>query len=621
MFCRKCGSKLNDSDKFCGKCGTKVNGKKINTEKENKIQNNSNLDSFISNITTAQGGVSESYNESNNNDKNLLLTSLSNDKVKKKSIKRKKTKVVKKKKLKAKPKNRVNNKKKRNSKNVKKTIILVAAILSVLLVASSIFIMIRKDSLFAKKDVLKAMMKTISQVSDGYLQTDIVKKLGLDTYDKNKSTEMYLKIDEASGGLINDDVFSSLEGISLTTEEIYNGNDESEAIKLILDNGRGEKINATIYELDGNIICSIPNIYDKSFGLSLSETKDTRYNDCYFKMKDITQTILNSKKSIHNSRHAFKEYTFQLCNTIIEGCDLQFDSKDKETKTKIYNATIENKIFVDNLVTYFNLISNDEDIVNFISYLLYSTGIHDSLNLADADYKKQIGKIVKSLNEALENEKFSDTQIEIITENDIIKELNLENTINDMNFNTKLTTAKINDKLNLNAKIDLSKDDREICLSFENSIKDGDDKFSNTTNCKFSIGDMVYIFWDVNSEYNFNNKNYISDSKIVYKTPYDYNEFEFCIDGQSKEENTSDDNRIVFEINKLSANAVTSFYKFNVNLSGYMKESDKILQDDIYDANSILFVDKIIGEDVEVFKKELYNNTRKFIKDFENYSW
>ena len=65
MFCKKCGSKLSENEKFCSNCGVEIsnqNSTEVNTEKES-----------VSNISSSQNNYGQNIGQNHNNTNNNII--------------------------------------------------------------------------------------------------------------------------------------------------------------------------------------------------------------------------------------------------------------------------------------------------------------------------------------------------------------------------------------------------------------------------------------------------------------------------------------------------------------------------------------------------------------------
>ncbi|QSX05492.1 zinc ribbon domain-containing protein [Sedimentibacter sp. zth1] len=637
MYCGKCGTKLDDTAKFCGKCGTKVS-KQINN---NNINNNtSSLDSFITNISKSSDeflGSTKEYNTTKTivepPTKKKSKSSISIKRIglkKKKSIKQKHKsknankpkKAVKKSKLKNLNKNKKANKNKKLNKNKrkinKKIIIPLISIIILIVIAVSFVLLKYGDNIFANNYVVSSLKKTYESVSDNYSQIEKISESFFNVNEEKNtdSSEAYFTIKSAKGGLINENILSNLNGMSIKLSDIKDNTNDSSNIKFTVYNAKQEETYVQICSTDKVVAYSIPKLYEKKIGLNLVETEETVFSDYYFKLKDMSEVALQSRSSMSRAENSISNITKQFANEIITDVDFKFKGEDEE-KNRSYSAIINNKQLLEQLVTYINNFANDEDILNSVAYVLYIAQVDDSIIQGQSSFKKQVGNIVKDIKNAIETNSVNNMDLNLIINKQILKKLEFTTAINGVDLKISMDILEENNNLSLVNKIEISQTDMHIAANICTLVNKNDDNVSTKTNkVTITVGDKDSIVLENNKQYIPKDNGYFSTVVLKYNSEYDKVLYKFDLDG--KVSNTGAEETL--NISSMKFNIQTNFYKLFLDLNGYLKKQIDLEMSNI-DLNDIVYVDKLQENEVKKIREEIYINGMEFLDLFVKYNW
>lgn len=663
MFCSKCGSKIDKKSNFCGKCGTKIN--KVNTiqsiqeEKSEISPDVNNLDSFIGNIvkrTNEQSIDSDIFTKIDKGEVNVKN-------VPKKSVKVKKSKV----KVKSKPK-KVNKPLKRSGNKKIGSKILIPAILIPLSTVIAVFVFMffngKKES--ANRDVAKAFKTTLVQIEK---HADKIKMLpNFSRYknleNKNFEVERYLKIKNAKGGLLNEDVLGNLKGISVKINEKHHIEKDLFNIKLSLANRKNEEISGEVFSSPELSSLKMPNIYGESLGMHFKQAQlkeegedqsisiDSKY---YNEISQMIELLKNGSSYYDNYMDSLKEKSGTLINNIIKNAEFILENEDEITKEREYSAKLENKIMLETLKEFLIKIEEDEfnkKLQSFFSYFIkdeslklaeYITiGSPDRLIAAidaaieaeelkkDEDNKEikvengdiQSGDIAEDRDENLDRDEtrelLKETQIKLITnENQTVRSLSFNISIEKIIFLIKIDIEDNEDLLNQKINIKMNNADTYLVLDIESSTNSSSDYEINRTNMlKLStfLGDNITI--DFNESYNSKTNDY--NNKINFGVDSSFEDFfmDYNLKGKYKNE----DSLQKLDINSLKINVDTGLYKYDIEFDGYIQKHNSNSME-IVNFDNITFIDNMSNKEIEDIKLEIKGNWEKLLQLFREKKW
>ena len=634
MFCGKCGTKLADNVKFCGKCGTKIDSKPTNNTNNKNNTNNvgtSNLNSFIGNIVKNTEEQTKDHDifakiEEDDNSKNI------NKNLKKKKIIKfefklnKKAKKLNKKKVKSKPKVKpkkikktIVKVKKEHKKLNKKILISIVTSISVLFISIILFVYFKYgDDLLANRYVKNSLTKTFKLIDKNNKELDKFPNLVInyDSKDESNEREVYLKIQNAKGGLINEDILGSLKGLSIKTNEKYDSENSIHKTKLMILNNKNEEISGEVSSTKEVATFSFPNLYSDTLGINLvsgdTAIIDTQYHT---ELENSVELLSQYEFVIAEAQKSVLSKTTNLMSNIIAKLDFKLESK--ENNERIYTTIINNSNLLEILKTYLADFKNDENIKKVISYIIYITQ-NQSLDTAQASVEGYIDKLIEKLQSAIENNRVDNIVLKI--------GINSDKSISSIDFNTVVDGVGISTVLSL----DLN-DTKQLCVS--------DIKFTNNDSY---INININSLLEMKPENNYNKQNAITIGtsfndiiklnlqesfdtiNSIYKCDINFDvdsilenlSISYKLKGNYKQDKSLEE----LAIESLQLDIKNILYKFYFDFNGYIKQQSGVPVDNI-SLDNVIFLDNMSENDIEKIKLEIYKNGMNFLDLFSKGKW
>ena len=634
MFCGKCGTKLADNVKFCGKCGTKIDSKPTNNTNNKNNTNNvgtSNLNSFIGNIVKNTEEQTKDHDifakiEEDDNSKNI------NKNLKKKKIIKfefklnKKAKKLNKKKVKSKPKVKpkkikktIVKVKKEHKKLNKKILISIVTSISVLFISIILFVYFKYgDDLLANRYVKNSLTKTFKLIDKNNKELDKFPNLVInyDSKDESNEREVYLKIQNAKGGLINEDILGSLKGLSIKTNEKYDSENSIHKTKLMILNNKNEEISGEVSSTKEVATFSFPNLYSDTLGINLVSVDtaiiDTQYHT---ELENSVELLSQYEFVIAEAQKSVLSKTTNLMSNIIAKLDFKLESK--ENNERIYTTIINNSNLLEILKTYLADFKNDENIKKVISYIIYITQ-NQSLDTAQASVEGYIDKLIEKLQSAIENNRVDNIVLKI--------GINSDKSISSIDFNTVVDGVGISTVLSL----DLN-DTKQLCVS--------DIKFTNNDSY---INININSLLEMKPENNYNKQNAITIGtsfndiiklnlqesfdtiNSIYKCDINFDvdsilenlSISYKLKGNYKQDKSLEE----LAIESLQLDIKNILYKFYFDFNGYIKQQSGVPVDNI-SLDNVIFLDNMSENDIEKIKLEIYKNGMNFLDLFSKGKW
>lgn len=628
MFCGKCGAKVDDKSKFCGKCGTKVN------TPDNAVNVNS-LDSFIGNIvkkTNEQSMDSDVFIQIEKEAKKEVnkATKKSSTKYKKSPKPKKKSKPKAKPKPKQKPKSEPRPKStKKVQKNTSKKInikILIPAILLPLLIVSGIFIFnfFKNNSLIPEltpnEYVAIAASKTAKQMEKYTEKTSLMPDLSLNKNSENSfpEREIYLKVKNSKGGLINEDILGSLKGLSIKTNEKYNTEEELFNAKLTFANNKKEEIYGEVFSSPDLATVKIPDLYSDTLGVHFNDNKDTTINSQYnAKISQLLELLTEYESSYNQYKNSIKDKSGIFISDIIKNAEFTMESENEESGEREYSTILDNKYLLESLKTFLTQVKEEEfnkKVQLYLSYFIKG----DSLELAQYMLIGNTDKFIASIDNAIQSDIVEDIEIKLI--------INKEQIISSVSFNTDIDGIKLSAKIDIEDKensfdqkinIKLLNADKYLNLDIISSTKElSEDEINRRNTLSFTtfLDDKVTV--DFNEVYNTKTNNY--NNKIDFDIDSLFEDFsaDYNLKGKYKAENGLER----LDIDSLTLDIKTALYKFNFEFDGHIQLHNSSSIEEI-NLNNVIFIDNMSNQEIEDIKTKIYKNWTEFLDLFRERKW
>ncbi len=613
MFCGKCGTKLDNSAKFCGKCGTKVN-------KPNNNPSVNNLNSFIGNIVKKgeeQSTDKDIFNQlEEENENKSSKKEKSNTKFKMNSKPKKKNK--------PKPRPKVKNKKtvqkKKHKKLNMKVLISIMVIALVVIAGIGSFILINYgDDLFANNFVKNSISKTFKEFGKYSKKADLIPNLLLRENSENKLTEreMYLEIKESQGGLINENILSSLKGLSVKTNEKYNTEKNLFNTKLTFANSKKEEMYGEIFSSPSVATVSIPDLYSDTLGINLNDNDDTIVNSQYYtKLSEVVELLSEYETTYAECMNAINDKSKNLVTNIFTNCEYELDSKDKESNIRVYNTTLDNKYMLESLKTFMNDAKEDEHIRKLSSYALYFIE-GKPLHLTESALTGKIDRFIANIDNAIEFNRVEDVELKLVINEDKIINNIIFNTVIDgigISVNIDLENGEKSFDYNINMK--LSNDTSYIIFSIKSLTKEVDDniKQQNTLIFSTSLDDKITLSF--NEDYNVKDYNYSNNIDFIVDSVFENLSVGYNLNGKYQIEKDLEK----LNIDSLKLNVKTELYRFNFDFNGYVQQQNSNLTEEV-NLDNVVFIDNMSEEEIDKIKLEIYKNGIEFLDLFGKGKW
>lgn len=615
MFCGKCGTKLDDSAKFCGKCGTKVN-KQTNNAGVN------NLNSFIGNIVKKaeeQSTDKDIFNqlEEANDSKPSKKVKKSNAKFKMNSKPKKKNKP--KSRPKAKKSKKTVQKKKNKKLNIKVLVSIIATVLVVIAGIASFVIIKYGNDLFANNYVKTSISKTFKQYGKYGKKADLIPNLLLRENSENKLTdrELYLEIKESQGGLINENILSSLKGLSVKTNEKYNAEKDLFNAKLTFANSNKEEMYGEIFSSPSVATLSIPGLYSDTLGINLSENEDAMVNSQYYtKLSEIVELLSEYEMTYAESKEAKKDKSKNLVTNIFTNSEYEIESKDKESNLRVYNTTLDNKYMLESLKTFLNDIKEDANIKKMLSYAFYFIE-GKSLHLTESALTGKIDRFIANIDNAIEHNRVEDVELKlVINEDKIINNVIFNTVIDGIGVSVNIDLQNEEKSFDYDISIKLSKDTGYLNFDIESFINEVDDKIirQNALIFSTSLGDKITL--SSNEDYNVKDYSYSNNIDFIVDSTYENLSLGYNLNGKYQIEKDLQK----LNIDSLKLNAKTVLYKFDFDFNGYVQQQNSNLIEET-NLDNVVFIDNMSEKEIEKIKSEIYKNGLEFLDLFEKGKW
>ncbi len=615
MFCGKCGTKLDDSAKFCGKCGTKVN-------KPTNDINVNNLNSFIGNIvkkTEEQSTDKDIFNqlEEENEKKPAKKTKKSNVKLKFNSKPKKKSK--------PKPKAKKSNKKvikKVHKKINTKVLVSIAAIVLLVIAGIASFIFVKYgDDIFANQYVKGSITKTFKQFDKYNNKANSIPNLLLreNPEDKLAEREIYLEIKNSQGGLINEDILSSLKGFSIKTNEKHNTEKGLLNAKLAFANNKKEEIYGELFSSPSVATLSIPDLYSNTLGINLNDNDDEIVNSQYYtKVSEVVELLSEYESSYAQCKSSIKDKSKNLVNSIIANSEFKIESKNEESNVRVYNTTLDNKYVLESLKTYLTEIKEDENIKKLLSYALYfieGTPLH----LTESSLIGKIDRFIANIDNAIESNRLDDIELKLVINDDkVINNVTFKTVIDGIIVSTNINLTNNESSFDYKINLQLANGDSSyLGLEIESLItEDKDNVINRQSNIIFSTSFNDKITLSYNEDYNDNDYKYNNKIDFIVDSAFENLSVGYNLNGKYQIEKDLEK----LDIDNMKLNINTELYKFNFDFNGYVKQQNSNLLEEI-NLNNVVFIDNMSEKEMDNIKSEIYKNVVEFLDLFGKGKW
>lgn len=693
MFCSKCGSKIDEKLNFCGKCGTKVDKATSSTTKAGSSTNANNLDSFIGNISkktdkqSVDSDIFTKVDEAENvNNKNIKKRKSWFQELFSK-VKKTKAKPKRKPKPKQKQKPRPKQKSKQSSNASRKNInmkILIPAILAPVIIAAGVFVfMFFKGKISnPNNDIVKAFQATLVQIEKHAEKTKLIPDFSInkavnsssdkDTESKIFEKEQYLKIKNAKGGLLNEDILGSLKGLSVKLSEKQDVKEDLFNTRLTFANDKNEEIFAELYSSPELVTLKLPSLYHSDLGMHFrqdnnSDTDNAAVPDIstpyYDEVTQLFELLKNGESSFNIFKDSIKEKSGAFVNDIIKNAEFTLVSENEQSKEKEYSTIIENTALLESLKAFLTQIKEDDfnkklqfllsyfikgetlELAEFItigSTDMLIAGIDNTIQeltpkepeKAESEEPKEAGvtvgeiakdtagKVAKMLTDEVAKDDSvivpKETEIRLVTnEKQTIRSISFSIVIDGVLVSTKIDIEESENTLNLKANVKMSKNDSYLTLdimSLTEELSADEIKRGNTISLTTFLDDkIVFDSYDT-----YNSKTNIYNNKVDISVNDKSGEFlvDYDLSGKYKEENDSKK----LDIDSLKIDMNDGLYKFNLEFIGHiLKQSSNSM--DIINPNNVVFIDNMSDQETNGIKEEINKNWKEFLERFRNRKW
>ncbi len=615
MFCGKCGAKIDDKSKFCGKCGTKVN------KPENAVNTNS-LDSFIGNIvkkTSEQSMDSDIFVKIEEEAKKDV-----NKTTKKISTKLKKgPKAKKKSKPKSKPRPKTKNRKKVQKNDRKKVNIkiLIPAILLPLLIISGIFIFnfFRNNIMGPNRYVAKAVSKTVKQIEKYTEKTSSMPDLSLKKNSENifPEREIYLKIKNSKGGLINEDILGNLKGLSIKTNEKYNIEKELFNAKLTFANNKKEEIYGEIFSSPELATIKSPDLYSDTLGIHFTNDEDitlkSEYNE---KISQFVELLTEYESTYNEYKNSIKDKSGTFIDDIVKNAEFIMENENEESGEREYITVLDNKYLLESLKTFLTEIKDEEFNKKVQLYLPYIIK-GESLELVDI-LTGNTDKLITDIDNAIESDIVENVEIKfVINKDQIINSVSFNTVIDRINISVKIDIEDKENSLDQKINIELLNADKYLALDIISSIEElNDNEISRKNILNFTTFFDDKIMIEFNELYNTKTNNYNNNIDFDIDSQFENFSADYNLKGKYKTEN--DLKRL--DIDSLILDIKTALYKFNFEFEGYVQRNNSSSIEEI-NLNNVIFMDNMSNQEIDDIKTEIYKNWIEFLDLFRERKW
>ncbi len=674
MFCRQCGTKLEEDAKFCGKCGAKNDdGTLLVAEKKSKFK--------------------------------FSLPFLSKGKDKPKAPKKpKKPKAPKKPKKPKKPK-APKKPKKPLGKGAK--IAIISAVL-IALISAVVFVFVQYgDIIFLNSNITKAVTRTLDSMTETNEEIDKLPDLLIrkDPETKMSNKDIYLEIDEASGGLPGENVYSVLKNMSMKFSEMYNESESINSTKLALDDGLEGQTYGEVVTSNELATFRFPHLYDNALAVSyligVEETENggipaDRLED-YVKFRDFDRILSNYEdvsaaaissfygeiqalaiNMVKSSKFSIPEKpeTTNVAEQSDDGSQGQSDSEDQaqsESEEEViaapvyttYNAVLTRADLgtaLTSFVTNLQLDTNIEELLSYYVFFVQRENAEESkLAIADRftaiiDFLATQIAIVDEVEEEVV-EAPAEGEEEPAVEEDAVEVI-----LNDVNFEVTLLNDEYLDSIKISTLYNKSHVFAEIkvisnasALGFEVSIQtveyeeleeeeevidEFDDDFEviepeiiaeNSIEFDFlrSKTGESQVTTSINLDSNVNSE----ETKLSYNNDFDWtlNTYDSLVNFTSDYKNilidydlsgeyTLEENLEILRFNEIFLNLEYGNYSFQGEIDGYIKQENGDLID-IVSLNNLIFVESISGGELVMIFEEMKENASELIDKFASGEW
>lgn len=624
MYCRKCGNKLENNQKFCGKCGAKVAGIKSNDENiidnfimngnksknETNVNTNSDENSFIS--STISNGSSKSGNNYINNSK----TKQSNNKSTNPLSKSKKISNIfgifnikpnkfsrKNKSIKKKIKQKTKKQRKRIDKRLKYGILV--GILTCFIICG-IVLKLKWKFINAHNYVIASFDKTYNKINNTYniKQFDCLKLEDSD----NSTQNMYFTIIDAKGGFNNNDVLKSLKGLSLNIGHAKNLEKNVNNYEFVLkDKNKNKLTTVDIKSSDEDIVLFIPELYENQIGLK-NCLVDKNINYGKYQTIDDLSKVIDDSSILFEFNELIKDKNRSLFKEIMSQCKISYNGEKERNRE--YKALINGKIFVDCLVKYFDSIEKDDKVISVFTDFVYVTRAEKTLKDSKKTSIKSISRIVNSLKK-IQEDGIDNVEFIINTKDNIINSINCELVIKNMSLGFNFVTNYNNDNLNYDLNFDIIDVTRDIKLDLcfkGNKIKDKIIK-----NIEISLDVLEKKIVGIDIEDRFNTKTLSVGKRINTSINEKYDTHnciidlsgKFNIDGDVKE----------FNIERLKTNISTLFSNMYLDFRGYIRKTNTN-NINILERNNVEYINILDTNTTNLIEEKINTNFNNIINSF-----
>ncbi len=727
MLCKKCGSDIKENINFCGKCGTKIDKEESPSANVEKSSNSNNIDGFIgdkSNKTDKQSVDSDVFtkiDKTNNkyayeskiddNNKNYgkkkgslfnkLLTVFNKPKASKKVKSSSKSKQKKNIKVKQKPKVKtksVNKQKKKTTSTGKKgfnKILILLIILAPIIIVAAVFLffLLRGKPLNPSNDVAKAFKATFDQIAKyeekaKELPDFSINKTEASSDDKNKEAkifekEQYLKIKNAKGGLINEDILGSLKGLSFKINEKQDIENDLFSDKLTLSNEKNEEIFAEISSSKESVVLKLPNLYNSNLAMHFinedktegdktkgedggkedsTTTQAVTSNPYYNDVKQLLDILKNGESSFISLKNTVKDKSFILINDIVKNAKFTLLSENEQSFEKEYSTNIDNIALLESLKAFITEIKEDD--FNNKLQLLFSNLLNgDSLKLAEfltvgspdmlitsidntikilspeenteeVQEKKgagiSLGEIVGDTAKQMAN--WTEKDVEQVAQIDIPKETEIRLLVNQNGTISDVSFSIVIDGTLISVNINIEELENKLSLNTSLKISKGDSNISidlvsineQSSSDEIKRGNTISITSLLDDKIVLDSYDIYNLKSNVYKSKYDFSIIEgseeFIFNLDLSAKYKEENESSRLDIDSLKVNINDGLYNFDLEFVGHIiKNMTSSIE--LMNSSSAIFIDNMTKEETDIIIKEINNNWNKFLDKFRRKEW
>lgn len=680
MYCRKCGSEIPDNAKFCTKCGAKIENNRANAVKNTNtldidldsefdfmtddidmsVNDNETIEKKKQSIFVKVKEILAKKSEEKKDKKTKTKSKTKKKKPAKKATKKSKKKISKKsskkvvKKKVAKKSKKEKKPKKLKAKNIdkkKKTfrlpfmkkksndeldvelpkkksskiklIIIILAVL-VLLASAAIFAYMRfGDDFFADVNAKKALLRSSEEFFTKYDDKYIFPNDYLSDDDGFIHRKYKFKINDAYGGLINEDVLSTLEGISIEMDSTRAliGNDAYQIISV--KNKKNDELRFELENNESNFKVKLADFYKNSLVVSHQLEEGKVFSSAHDEIIAKRDLWFYSVKAFDDVKYSFNSPFVDFINTSIESITFNIKDKNEEGKVLSYSAILDDAVLLDTLKVFLSELDSDADVKTIMNDIRYFAAQNKALKKTSLSSANIIQDYIASIDSAISSEAVSDIEIVLNMAGDgNIENIELNTRVSNLDTSLLIYMNDEESKQGLRMNLIFSRDDSEIKIEYnrDSSIIGQEETHTYEKNDNYILStkykDIVTKFELVGEQtyepktgiyekiYKFNSGDFFDRLRLTYKENGKY-EFE-----ETKKKFEKD----------IEIDYDTIFYDYNIKFVGSIIKNkvESIGSMNISDEENL---DYISNEDYDIVKKEISDSIDIFLKKFSTGEW